>query len=377
MAKNNNLHKAKRAKKDEFYTRYQDIANEMEHYRQHFKGKIVYCNCDDPSLSEFWRYFHNNFAFLGLKKLISTHYKENNNLSYSMEYEGGDDFNINAGKITEIVGNKATVAFEEVFYKAGDFRSEDCIKLLKQSDIVVTNPPFSLFREYIAQLLEYEKKFVIIGNQNAITYKEVFPLLKNNKIWLGMGFKGNVGFFKSAYEDIATASQHKDGYIRVSGVVWFTNLDIQKRHGGLWHLNGKFDKTQAHCYYEGNEDKYPKYDNYDAINVDKTSMIPIDYSGVMGVPITFMDKFNPVEFEIIGLSSKQNAGTVKRTHPDEYYNGYTRGKVVTRVESNMPLLKTNISGGTKCSKDGCYDVYQLYWRIFIKNRNPIAKKDNK
>ena len=190
-------------------------------------------------------------------------------------------------KITEIVGNKATVAFEEVFYKAGDFRSEDCIKLLKQSDIVVTNPPFSLFREYIAQLLEYEKKFVIIGNQNAITYKEVFPLLKNNKIWLGMGFKGNVGFFKSAYEDIATASQHKDGYIRVSGVVWFTNLDIAKRHERLI------------LYKRYSPDEYPKYDNYDAINVDKVSEIPGDYEGVVGVPITFLDKYNPDQFEII------------------------------------------------------------------------------
>ena len=377
MAKNNNLHKAKAPKRDEFYTQYSDIVNEMEHYRQHFKGKTVYCNCDDPTKSNFWKYFHNNFATLGLKKLISTHYRENSNSSYSMEYEGGDDFNMNTGKITEIVGNKSVVNGEDILYTAGDFRSEDCIKLLKQADIVVTNPPFSLFREYIAQLMEYEKKFIIIGNQNAITYKEVFPLIKDNKIWIGLGFKGNVGYFRSIYEDTAKSSQHKEGCIRVSGVMWFTNLDISKRHGGLWHLNGQFDKTQAHCYYEGNEDKYPKYDNYDAINVDKTAMIPIDYPGIMGVPITFMNKYNPEEFEIIGLSSKQNAGTVKRTHSDEYYNGYTRGKIVTRVESNMPLLKTNISGGTKCSKDGCDNVYQLYWRIFIKNRNPIAKKDDR
>ena len=173
----------------------------------------------------------------------------------------------------------------------GDFRSEECIEILKQSDIVVTNPPFSLFREYIAQLMEYEKNFIIIGNQNAITYKEIFPLLRDNKMWLGNGFKGNVGFFKSPYEDVAVSSQHKDGFIRVSGVMWFTNLDIKKRHEIL-DLYKKYIPEQ-----------YPKYENYNAINVDKTADIPEDYFGIMGVPITFLDKYNPDQFEILGMAA--------------------------------------------------------------------------
>ena len=236
---------------------------------------------------------------------------------------------------------------------------------------MVTNPPFSLFREYLGTLVEHKKHFIIIGNVNALKYQEVFPLIMNNEVWLGASIhSGDRAFFVPDDYPLDAAGCGIDEetgrkFIRVKGVRWFTNLDIKQRHEEMILVK------------RYSPEEYPKYVNYDAIEVAKTSDIPCDYAGEMGVPITFMDKFNPVEFEIIGLSSKQNAGTVKRTHPDEYYNGYTRGKVVTRVESNMPLLKTNISGGTKCSKDGCYDVYQLYWRIFIKNRNPIAKKDNK
>lgn len=265
---NNNLHKAKDAKNDEFYTQLPDIENELKHYRKHFEGAVVFCNCDDPDWSNFWKYFYLNFDVLGLKKLISTHY-DAEKPTYKMEYNGTGE-----PVITNLEGN-------------GDFRSPECIELLKEASIVVTNPPFSLFREYVAQLIDYDKKFLIIGNQNAITYKEIFPLLQNNKMWLGHGFRGNVGFFGSPYEDYASSTQHRDGLIRVSGVMWFTNLDHSKRHEKLV------------LYKNYSPEEYPTYDNYTAINVNKTSDIPVDYDGIMGVPITFMDKYNPEQFEII------------------------------------------------------------------------------
>ena len=272
---NSNLTAAKRAKKDEFYTRREDIENELMHYRDHFAGKTVYCNCDDPDTSEFWKFFQRNFSAWGLKRLIATHYEPDAaNYSYMIEMNPGDAWD----------GEPVRKPIQS----NGDFRSAACIELLEQADIVVTNPPFSLFREYVAQLMEYKKKFLIIGHQNAITYKEIFPLLKDNRIWLGYGFKGSVGFFMSPYEDIASSSQHKEGMIRVSGVHWFTNLDHKKRHEPL-DLRG--------VYYD--PDKYPRYDNYDAIEVSKTADIPCDYDGAMGVPITFLDKYCPEQFEII------------------------------------------------------------------------------
>lgn len=289
MAGNINLHAANRAKKDEFYTQLVDIENELKHYRQHFKGKTVLCNCDDPRVSNFFHYFSYNFEQLGLKKLITTCYKNQNRDLFSqndseraiwLEYYG--DKNNNRVPDPEEIGI-------HYFNGDGDFRSQECIELLKEADIVVTNPPFSLFREYVAQLIKYGKKFVIIGHQNNITYKDMFPLVKNNLIWLGYGFKGGAAHFISKYEDTATAGDHREGMIRVSGVTWFTNLEIDKRHEDLI------------LYKRYNPDEYPKYDNYDAINVDKTSEIPMDYDGVMGVPITFLDKYNPEQFEIIGL----------------------------------------------------------------------------
>lgn len=276
---NKYLHAAKTAKRDEFFTELTDIEKELYHYRDFFRGKIVFCNCDDPEYSNFWKYFQMNFFFLGLKKLISTHY-EPGSQSYKMEIIAAD---LPTGQI----GIPAYV--KTPLQGDGDFRSEECIEILKEADVVVTNPPFSLFREYVAQLMEYEKKFIIIGNQNAITYKEIFPRLKDNQMWLGYGFSGNVAFFKSPYEDRARSSQHKEGMIRVSGVMWFTNIDIQKRHTPM----------DLYMRYYGNEDHFPKYDNYDAINVDKTCEIPEDYDGVMGVPITFLDKYCPEQFEII------------------------------------------------------------------------------
>lgn len=286
---NKNLNQAKSAKKDEFYTLLSDIENELRHYKEHFKDKVVLCNCDDPRFSNFFHYFSYNFERLGLKKLITTCYKSQERDLFSqndseraiwLEYYG--DSNNNRVPDPEEIGI-------HYFNGDGDFRSAECIELLKQADIVVTNPPFSLFREYIAQLMKYEKKFVIVGHQNAIKYKEVFPLIKENKLWLGYGFKGGAGHFLSKYDDTATAGDHRAGMIRVSGVTWYTNLEIKKRHEDLI------------LYKKYNPEEYRKYENMDAINVDKTSDIPMDYDGIMGVPITFMDKYNPTQFEIIGL----------------------------------------------------------------------------
>ena len=284
---NTQLRTAYVAKKDEFYTQLSDIENELRHYKQHFKGKTVLCNCDDPRVSNFFHYFSYNFEQLGLKKLITTCYKSqerdlfsqnNSERAIWLEYNG--DKNGNRVPDPEEIGIN--------YLKGdGDFRSAECIELLKQADIVVTNPPFSLFREYVAQLIKYDKKFVIIGHQNAISYREIFPLIKNNQIWIGYGFKGGAGHFISKYEDTATAGNHIKGMIRVSGVIWFTNLEIEKRHENLI------------LYKAYNPSDYPKFDNYDAINVDKTSDIPMDYYGIMGVPITFLDKYNPEQFEII------------------------------------------------------------------------------
>lgn len=287
---NKNLNKAKSSKKDEFYTQLSDIERELKHYKKHFKGKVVLCNCDDPRVSNFFHYFSYNFEKLGLKKLITTCYKNQNMDLFSqndsekaiyLEYEG--DKNDNKVPDPEEIGIKHLKG-------NGDFRSKECIDLLKQSDIVVTNPPFSLFRKYVSQLIEYDKKFIIIGHQNAIKYKEIFPLIRDNKIWLGFGFKGGAAHFINVhYEDYATAGDHMDGMIRVSGVHWFTNLDINKRHENLI------------LYRSYTPDKYPKYENFDAINVNKTKDIPMDYAGMMGVPITFMDKYNPDQFAIIGV----------------------------------------------------------------------------
>ncbi len=296
---NANLTQAKKAKKDEFYTQLSDIERELSHYKEHFRGKTVLCNCDDPRISNFFRYFAYNFEHLGLKRLITTCYKNQNTDLFSMntceqaiwlEYFGDK----NGDKIP----NPDEIGIHN-FKGDGDFRSAECIELLKQADIVVTNPPFSLFREYVAQLIEYNKKFVIIGHQNAITYKEIFPLIKDNKIWLGYGFKGGAGHFISKYEDTATAGDHREGMIRVSGVVWFTNLDIDKRHEDLI------------LYKTYNPEDYPKYDNYDAINVDKTSDIPCDYDGVMGVPITFLYKYNPLQFEIVWTTDRGGDGMIE------------------------------------------------------------------
>jgi len=289
-AKNKNLQKAKNSKKDEFYTQLSDIERELKHYKIHFKNKIVYCNCDDPRVSNFFHYFSYNFEKLELKKLIATCYKNQNFDMFSQnDSEQAIYLEYNGDKNGNMVPDPAEIGTKKL-KGDGDFRSKECIELLKQADIVVTNPPFSLFREYVSQLIEYDKKFVIVGHQNAIKYKEIFPLIRDNKLWLGYGFKGGAGhFINEHYEDYATATDRKEGMIRVSGVHWFTNLEINKRHEDLI------------LYKKYTPEEYPKFENFNAINVDVTKDIPMDYDGLMGVPITFMDKYNPDQFEIIGV----------------------------------------------------------------------------
>lgn len=276
---NANLHKAKDAKNDEFYTQLTDVAKELMHYKAHFKDKIVLCNCDDPTWSAFWKYFHLNFAELGLKKLISTHY-DREEATYKMEYTGGNDNDIDVGVKTPLEGN-------------GDFRNQECLDLLDESDIVVTNPPFSLFREYVAVLVKHKKKFLIIGSGNAITYKEIFPLIRNNLMWLGVTRQGTGSMWFRVPNDTPEKKGQKieDGikYQTIGNSCWFTNMDVKYRHEKLI------------LWKNYTEDEYPKYDNYNAINVNKVAEIPCDYDGVMGVPITFLGKYNPEQFEIVAF----------------------------------------------------------------------------
>ena len=288
---NSSLHAAKDAKNDEFYTRIEDINEEMNHYEDKFRDKVVFCNCDDPKWSNFWKYFHMNFEYLGLKKLITTHYEYEDVQSYKVEYTGGNDMDFEEGVIAPLTQN-------------GDFRSPECLSLLNEADIVITNPPFSLFREYVAILMEHKKQFIIIGNMNAITYKEIFPLIKDNKLWLGCR-----GLSKDMYFDVPDerkkwlVENKKEGsaYKIVNGVVmgrlasacWFTNLDHKKRHE---YIETSYMYAKKDALYP---DLYPKYDNRNAIEVSKIAELPMDYTGEMGVPITFLDKYNPDQFEII------------------------------------------------------------------------------
>lgn len=291
MARNRSLHAANKAKYDEFYTQLPDIENELKHYRKHFRDKTVYCNCDDPIKSNFFRYFQLKFEKLGLKKLITTCYK-NRQIQMFSKHDSETAVRL------EYVGNGTEPA---KFYlkEDGDFRSQECIELLKQADIVVTNPPFSLFREYIAQLVMHDKKFLVIGNMNAITYKEIFPLIKSGRLWLGHKSIGKDMLFdvpKDYRQELVKNRKEGSAYKKVDGIVkartqsiWFTNLDHKKRNEDLILY-----KTYA-------PDEYPKYDNYNAINVNKVADIPEDYAEEMGVPISFLDKHNPEQFEIIGM----------------------------------------------------------------------------
>jgi hypothetical protein len=351
-AQNSSLVGARVAKKDEFYTQLTDIERELKHYKKHFKGKVVYCNCDDPRVSNFFHYFSYNFEKLGLKQIIATCYKNQDMDLFSqndsehaiyLEYDG--DKNGNNVPDPEDIGIKHLEG-------DGDFRSKESTELLERADIVVTNPPFSLFREYVEQLIVRDKKFIIIGHQNAITYKDIFDLIKENRIWLGYGFKGGAAHFITHYEDLATASDHKEGMVRVSGVAWFTNLDISKRHEDLI------------LYKKYTPEEYPTYDNYDAIDVGKTKDIPEDYDGVMGVPITFLDKYNPDQFKILGLSGTSYPKTKNYGKKERVVDG-------VRKKSNTGTLGCVVrtaSFGAGTHFDVGYPVKGIYRRLFIRRK---------
>lgn len=345
---NKNLNAAKVAKKDEFYTQLSDIERELQHYWQHFRGKVVLCNCDDPYESNFFKYFALRFNQLGLKKLICTCYNGSpvTGNELAIHFDGFDDdepkkiaYKVEITEVKDENGDGA-VDLSDVQYllkndknvlsilKTGDFRSQECIELLKEADIVVTNPPFSLFREYIGQLMKYQKKFLIIGNMNSITCKEIFPYVQNNKMWIGPSISsGDRKFYvPDDYPlNAAGCGVDSDGkrFIRVKGVRWFTNLDHNKRHEDL----------DLVCRYS--KDEYPTFDNFDAIEVGKTSDIPYDYDGIMGVPITFLDKYNPGQFEILGLTQ---IGCHDLCPDTKRYNDY---KEITRA-TDKP---TGSSGG--------------------------------
>lgn len=308
MAGNDALNQASKAKKDEFYTQLPDIEAELRHYETHFKGKTVLCNCDDPFESNFFKYFALRFNHLGLKQLIATCYDSSPIVGEQLSmFPERKPYMIRVTEVTDMNGDGATDLSDITTYLLmnkknvarslvnGDFRSEECINLLREADIVVTNPPFSLFREFIALLIRYEKRFLIIGNVNAITYKEVFPLIKDNKLWMGYSIHSGDREFRVPDDYPLTAAgyridQNGHKYIRVKGVRWFTNMDYVERH------------VELDLYKTYTPDEYPKYDNYDAINVDKVSDIPCDYYECMGVPITFLDKYNPEQFEIVNAN---------------------------------------------------------------------------
>lgn len=357
MAKqtNSNLSAAVKRKKDEFYTQLTDIEKEMRYYRKHFRGKTVFCNCDDPYESNFFKYFVLNFNRLGLKKLIATCYAGSpisGSLFDASEITAGDKDKPYKAIVTKVYDTSGTGSIDMLDVAAlfktkeneltelqgnGDFRSEECLQLLDEADIVVTNPPFSLFREYVATLIAHEKKFVIIGNVNAITYKEFFPLLKENKVWVG-ATPLNGGRWMIIPKKVAVKSnkakinEKGETLLNIAGVCWFTNLDIKKRHEPLLLIK-KYDP-----------EIYPHYDNYDAIEVSSVSDIPYDYPGEMGVPITFMDKYNPDQFEIIGsfnnskIEDKANEGYVLSRNTPTIINGKEKiwnGPVVQK----KPLYK--------------------------------------
>jgi len=370
---NKNLRSANKAKKDEFYTQLVDIEKELKFYKKQLKGKIVYCNADDPFESDFFKYFASNFNALGIKKLIATSYAGSpvvgGQLSlfdvkglktskkkepFKIEINEVKDLNadgaINMADIEYLLKHDANIATP--LKGDGDFRSEECIELLKEADIVVTNPPFSLFREYVAQLVKYKKNFLIIGNQNAITYKEIFKLIKKDKLWLGQTMNGSNRWFQipDYYEKYHKIENGKK-YAFVAGVVWFTNLDTPKRHDELV------------LYEKYTPEEYPKYDNYDALNVDRTEKIPVDYVGFMGVPITFLHKYNPKQFEIIGqgqgdLYRELTPRGLNKKFVENYYKTGGTGS----IKEDHPVLGYY-------NKNGKATI--PYMRIIIKNKKVI------
>lgn len=372
---------AKRDKQNEFYTLYEVIQAELNHYEDKFKNKTVFCNCDDPFESNFFRFFVKNFNYLGLKRLICTCYKGSpvaftvfdylkDDNEEPLEKSNGYVIDIkevpmkNGRGVSDDDINKLLLSKKRGVKKLkgdGDFRSKECIEYLKLADIVVTNPPFSLFREYVAQLIEYKKKFLIIGNQNALTYKEIFKLIKNNEIWLGSSIHSGDREFRipDDYEVRSKSLRIDDKgyrYIRVVGVRWWTNLDYKERHEDLL------------LYKTYNEEEYPKYDNYDAINVDKTELIPKDYDGVMGVPITFMDKYNPEQFEVVALGIVGSCDFTCEKKMEILNNGKPTGKYTINAKGTLYRKHNKHDVKPPAFKD-CEtgELYQsIYARILIK-----------
>lgn len=367
MSLNKNLQRAKQRKNDEFYTQLADIENELRHYSSHFHGKVVYCNCDDPRISNFFHYFSYNFERLGLKKLITACYRNQERDLFSrhdseraiwLEYNG----NKRGGKVPEVEDIGV-----HTFKGDGDFRSDECIQLLGKSDIVVTNPPFSLFREYVTQLVEYDKKFLIIGNKNAITYREIFPLIRDNKMWIGHTPMSKDLLFDLPDElaqELKATKKRGSSYRIVDQVVkgrsqsiWFTNLDHAKRQEKLI------------LYKQYSSEEYPSYDNYDAINVDKTAEIPIDWDRAMGVPITFLDKYNPDQFEILGVCYLWDEGFKSHTFYDDYVEVRPDGSrtgMSGKKSNGLAVLKgPPPKGGFRLVK-GNRVVHTKFKRILIK-----------
>lgn len=378
------LGNAKKNKADEFYTQLPDIEAELRHYKEQFRGKVIFCNCDDPFESNFFKFFAMNFNYLGLKKLIATCYSESpiagKQISLfdvkSLEVESADTKRPHKIEITEVKDENADGAVDLVdvefllknrkntltlLYGDGDFRSAECIDLLKEADIVVTNPPFSLFREYVAQLIEYEKKFVVLGNQNAITYKEVFKLIKENLIWLGMDNGGTKWFQVPLDYDIKTESRKKfddngNKYFSMGNIVWFTNLDIPKRH----------EKITLYKQYTSTE--YPHYDNYDAIEVSKVAEIPYDFDGAMGVPITFIDKHNPEQFEILGITKTWFGGASKIYPNQTQVSANGKKSVVSKLNDGATIKVDAPPHGKTYYVVGNDYFIQLYARIIIRRK---------
>ena len=387
MAKNSNLGAAKTAKNDEFYTQYADIQKEVNAYIEYnpdvFRGKTILLPCDDPEWSNFTKFFAQNFAFFGLKKLISTSYAIESK-KYKTDWQPtlfeteNPLYNVEKSRIkgkiftlTHDTNHNGRIDINDLQWQYlegdGDFRSAEVTALRDEADIIITNPPFSLFREFLAWIMEGGKQFLIIGNQNAITYKEVFPLIKENKIWLGKGFTGGAGHFISNYTDYATAGDHKEGMIRVSGVVWFTNIDHGRRHKPL-QLMTMADNIKFSRHKEIKDIGYPHYDNYDAIEVPFTDAIPSDYEGVMGVPISFLDKYCPEQFEIV-MITKTWYGGASKTYPEQIQvdrNG--KESKVTKLNDG-PVIKVSEppTDGTYYRIGNNYYIQQ-YARILIRKK---------
>jgi len=377
------LKKASKAKKDEFYTQLVDIEQELKHHKGQFRDKVVYCNCDDPFESNFFKYFASNFNALGLKKLITTSYVKSPIVGgqlplfevEGLKPSGKEPFKIEIKKVPDIDKDGA-INLDDVEYLLkhdkntatplkgdGDFRSEECIELLKQADIVVTNPPFSLFREYVAQLIKYKKKFLIIGNVNAITYRESFKLIKENKMWLGASIHSGDREFRVPDDYPLNAAGCRvdakgNKYIRVKGVRWFTNLYYKERHDDLV------------LYKKYNPKSYPKFDNYNAINIDKTVEIPMDYSGVMGVPITFLDKYNPEQFEIVGLGNSRDNFTPNKDYRNPYkIMGDGTKKNGNAINCVLAIESKTRPSGIYYTSDNSKYLIAPYARVLIKNKD--------